>query len=63
MTINKTKPPAASVLEACERAMCASLHLANEARAAGDTRREAEHLARLAWWTERATEYMKEGVQ
>lgn len=60
MTINKGTPPAASILEACERAMCVALHKANEARRAKDTSGEAKWLARLAWWCERATERLAE---
>ena len=60
MTINKTTPPAVSVLEACERAMCASLAMANECRRAKDVAGEAKHLARLAWWTAKATERLEE---
>jgi len=58
--VNKNSPPQASVLEACERAMCAALHSANEARRAKDTTTEAKWLARLAWWTNEAAQRLTE---
>jgi hypothetical protein len=60
MTITKNTPPAASVLEACERAMTVALAHANAARKAGDKSAEAHWLARLSWWTAQATERLQE---